>query len=87
MPKSIIKEEFKSTLVVFNGGGQKLLGEREDIDVLAVMALESQNRNLINLFEYLPSLEELKSAQFETQIKKNDAVAIKRKVERKVEPK
>jgi hypothetical protein len=87
MPKSIIKEEFKSTLVVFNGGGQKLLGEREDIDVLAVMALESQNPNLINLFEYLPSLEELKSAQFEAQIKKNDAVAIKRKVERKVEPK
>lgn len=87
MPKSIIKEEFKSTLVVFNGGGQKLLGEREDIDVLAVIAQESQNASLINLFEYLPSLEELKSDQFESQIKKNDAVASKRKVERKVEPK
>lgn len=86
MPKSTIKEEFKSTLVVFNGGGRKLLGERDDIDVLAVMAIESQNPNLLKLFEYLPSLEELKSAQFETQLKKSVAVA-GRKVGRKVDQK
>lgn len=74
MPKSVIKEEFKSTLIVFNGGGRKTLGEREDIDVLAIMALESQNPDLLKLFEELPTLDELKKSQVESQLKKSDAV-------------
>lgn len=87
MPKSEIKEEFKTTLIAFNGGGRKTLGERDDIDVLAIMALESQNPELIKLFEVLPTLQELKSDQVESQLKKSDAVATKVLKARKTEEK
>lgn len=76
-PISEIKEEFKSTLIVFNGGGQKTLGERDDIDVLAILAHKSQNPNLLKLFKFLPSLQELEQAKVESQLKKSPAVASK----------
>ena len=58
-----------------SGGGRKPLGQRDDIDKLATMAHESQNPNLISLFEYLPSLEELKKGTVADVLKKSaDAV-------------
>ncbi len=73
MPLSKIKQEHLSTFIAFNGGGRKLLGERDDIDVLAIMAHESRNQNLIKLFEVLPPLAELKKARLEGELKKTAA--------------
>lgn len=73
MPLSKIKDEFKSTFIAFNGGGRKLLGERDDIDVLAIIAHESQDKTLLVLFEELPPLAELKKARVEASLKKSPA--------------
>jgi hypothetical protein len=77
MPKSVIKEEFKTTLIAFNGGGSKALGERDDIDALAIIARKSNNPNLLKLFKVLPSLQELQTDEVEKQLKKKDAAAIR----------
>lgn len=70
MPKSKIKEEFLGTVVAFGGGGPKPLGERDDIDRLAIIAQESQDKSLLNLFEVLPSLHELKEEATDAAIEK-----------------
>lgn len=74
MAQAKIKEEFKSTFIAFNGGGKKLLGERDDIDVLAIMAHESRNPTLLNLFEVLPPLADLKKARLDSELKKSGVV-------------
>jgi hypothetical protein len=78
-----IKEESKSAVVAFGNSGLPL-GQRDDIDQLARIALESQNPNLLFLFESLPTLEELKKAEFEGGLKKIGAV-IKTAAEKKAE--
>lgn len=78
MPLSKIKEEYKSAFISFNGGGKIKLGERQDIDQLAILALESRNPNLTKLFSYLPTLEELKKSSLESALKKS-AVVVKSK--------
>lgn len=84
MPLSKIKDEFQSAVIVFNGGGKIKLGERQDIDQLAILALESKNPNLTKLFSYLPSLQELKKANIDSELKKS-AVVIKPKTVSKKE--
>ena len=69
MSLSKVKDQFKDKLVVFNGGGKKTLGEREDIDQLAILAIESKDRTLLELFETLPELEVLKKAKTDTELK------------------
>lgn len=53
-----IKEEFKSTIIGFNGSGLPL-GERNDLDKLAEMAL--QNPALANLFVSAPNADQIKA--------------------------
>lgn len=63
-----IKEEFKKTIIAFGGGGKVALGERKDLDKLAILAHESRDPTLLNLFESLPSLEELKRKSTDRQL-------------------
>lgn len=74
MPLSKIKNEFLNKRVAF-GKTAALLHEREDIDDLAIMAHESQNKDLLKLFETLPALDVLKKARTEKQLKRNVAAA------------
>lgn len=64
MALSIIKEKHKKTVVAF-GSNSLPLGEREDIDELAILAHESKSKRLIDYFEFLPSLGELKKKQLD----------------------
>lgn len=57
-----IKKEHATTVVAFGNSGLPL-GERDDVDQLAIIAQESQNPNLLNLFEVLPPLDQLKKTK------------------------
>jgi hypothetical protein len=58
-----IKKEFKKTVIGFNNSGLPL-GERDDLDVLAKIAQESQNPELLKLFDgELPSVSKLKKVK------------------------
>lgn len=90
MPFSKIKTEFFNKRIAFGKKSDLPLGERQDIDDLAVIAIESQDRSLLRLFEKLPDLtqlkkqktdEALKQAELQRQIaenKKKDAPVTKR---------
>ena len=69
MPLSTIKRNYKSAVICFGNSGLPL-GQRDDIDDLAIMAHESNNPNLLKLFQELPSLEALKKARVEKQLQK-----------------
>lgn len=58
MALSKIKDQYASTVVAFGNSGLPL-GQRDDIDDLAIMAHRSQDPTLLELFETLPSLDEL----------------------------
>lgn len=78
MPLSKIKAEFKDKKIAFGKGrSDKPISEREDIDDLAIIALESQDRSLLRLFEKLPELSDLKRIKTDDAIKVAD---IKRKI-------
>lgn len=78
-----IKQEHKDTFIAFGGGGALTLGQRTDIDRLAVIALESGDKSLLELFEQpMPSLQELKKQQTDADLKKSPVV-IKRTEEKK----
>jgi hypothetical protein len=63
-----IKKEFKGKYVAF-GSGNKPLGERDDINDLAIMAIESQDPTLLELFESLPdNVAGLKKAKTDAQL-------------------
>lgn len=64
-----IKEDKKDTVVGFAGSGLPL-GQRSqsDINHLAILAQESNNPTLIQLFDELPSLEDLKRQRTDTQL-------------------
>lgn len=69
MPLSTIKNKYFNKRVAF-GKTAAPLYKREDIDDLAIIALESGNKNLIDLFEVLPELSVLKKAKTDAQLKK-----------------
>lgn len=69
MPISKIKEAHSKKYVAF-GKNAKPLGERDDIDDLAILAHESGDESIIERFEVLPSLDELKKAKTDKQIAK-----------------
>jgi hypothetical protein len=63
-----IKKEFKKTVIGFNNSGLPL-GERDDLDVLAKIAQESQNPELLKLFEgELPSISKLKKVKTDKEL-------------------
>lgn len=58
MAKAKIKAEFKGLQIGFNNSGVPL-GLRDDIDVLAKIAIDSNDTYLKSLFETLPGEKEL----------------------------
>ncbi len=64
MALAVIKAEHLNKRVAF-GKSATPLHTREDIDDLAILAIESKDRTLIELFKYLPTLAELKRAKME----------------------
>lgn len=68
MALSKIKEGSRSAVIAFGNSGLPL-GQRDDIDQLAIIAHESNNPSLKAHFEYLPPLAELKKARFEAELK------------------
>lgn len=69
MPLSKIKNKYLNKRVAF-GKTAAPLHNREDIDDLAIIAHESGNKNLIELFETFPPLDVLKKAKTESQLKR-----------------
>jgi len=74
MPLSKIKNIYLNKRVAF-GKTAAPLYKRDDIDDLAIIALESNNQNLIRLFEFLPELSVLKKARTDAALKKDAPVA------------
>lgn len=64
-----IKNEFLGKRVGFNNSMAPLY-KRKDIDQLAIMAIESNNPNLMKLFDSLPELSILKKAKVEAELKR-----------------
>jgi hypothetical protein len=60
MSKIKIKDEFKGVQIGFNGSGLPL-GMRNDVDVLAQIAIDSQDESLLSMFENLPTAAEIQS--------------------------
>lgn len=75
MPLSKIKPEHAKKYVGF-GTKTGNLGDRDDIDDLAIIAHESQDPSLLDLFESAPSLDDLKKAKTEGQLKPKTGAAI-----------
>jgi hypothetical protein len=65
-----IKKEFQNKRVAF-GKSAAPLSKREDVDELALIAMESQDHSLLNLFEYLPPLDILKKTRVESQLRRD----------------
>ncbi len=57
-------------MIAFNRGGGRPLGQRDDIDKLAILAHESGDPSIKRFFSTLPSLEELKRAKVESELKR-----------------
>jgi hypothetical protein len=53
-----IKKEYASTVIAFGNSGLPL-GQRDDLNELAIIAHQSQDPSLLELFDTLPSLEDL----------------------------
>lgn len=65
-----IKQEYKATQIGFNNCGIPL-GFRDDLDVLARIALDSNDATLLNLFETAPTYEQLQQLQGEKFLQQN----------------
>lgn len=65
-----IKNEYLGRRIGFNKSMAPLY-KRDDIDQLAIMAIESKNPNLIKLFEELPELSVLKKAKVDQELKRD----------------
>jgi hypothetical protein len=77
MPQAKIKEEFKTTFIAFGGRGYLELGQRDDIDQLAIMAIESQDNSLLQFFEQpMPSVDQLKKAKTDAELLQNPNVPV-----------
>ncbi len=59
-----IKKQFESTIVAFGNSGLPL-GKRNDILDLAIIAQQSQDPSLIQLFEELPPLADLQNQKIQ----------------------
>jgi hypothetical protein len=68
MTKAVIKEEFKHVQVAFNNSGLPL-GMRDDIDVLAQIAIDGNDEYLKGLFEVLPQGKDLLESKGEEFLK------------------
>lgn len=62
-----IKKKYETTVIAFGSSGLPL-GKRDDLDALAIIAHESNDQKLKDLFEELPSLADLKKAKVEKEL-------------------
>ena len=62
-----IKETAKEKIIAYNGRALPL-GQRSDYGELAIIALESGDTSLLEVFETLPTLEELKKQKVEQSL-------------------
>jgi hypothetical protein len=69
VPLSKIKKEFFNKRVAFNKSAAPL-GQRTDIDTLAILAYESGDKSLLRLFDQLPELAVLKKTKTESDLKR-----------------
>lgn len=79
-----IKPKFKSIKVAF-GKSAKPLGVRDDLLELAIIARSSNNQTLLNYFDKLPSLDELKREKLESSLSQS-GVSFKKPVDIKQKP-
>lgn len=85
-----IKKEYLNAVVGFNGSA-KPLGQRNDIALLAEIALQSGNKNLLKYFKKIPTLQDVREIKGEQFLKKNSlirktaAVKAKKEAEAKTE--
>jgi len=73
-----IKEEFKSTIVGFNGSGLPL-GDRKDLHLLAEMA--QYDKNLARVFEELPTPDQIKAYKEELFLQNHPVSEVESKSE------
>ena len=59
-----LKDEYKDAIVGFNGSGEPL-GQRDDLPVLAEMAVRANDKELKKYFDELPTLAEIDAAKSE----------------------
>lgn len=64
----VIKKDFLNKRVAF-GKSAAPLHKRDDIEELAIIAIESQDPTLLRLFESLPALAALKKKKTDRQLK------------------
>ena len=57
-----LKEEHKDRVIGFNGSGLPL-GQRNDLKDLAEIAVKSNDKSLLELFEELPTLAEIEKSK------------------------
>ena len=62
-----IKETAKEKVIAYNGRALPL-GQRSDYSELAMITLESNDPSLLEVFETLPTLEELKKQKLEQRL-------------------
>lgn len=74
MALATIKDEYRTKRIGFNGSAAPLY-KRDDIDDLAIMAITSNNPNLLKLFDALPELSVLKKMKVEKLLGRVAAVA------------
>jgi hypothetical protein len=85
MSKIKIKNEFKAVQIGFNGSGLPL-GMRDDLDVLAQIAIDTKDESLLSMFENLPSATEIKSEAGDKFLEENPIIEPQPISEKKVEP-
>lgn len=82
MAKAKIKAEYKELQIGFNNSGVPL-GMRDDINVLAKIAIQSNDSYLKSLFEVLPSEKELDEQAGEEFIEKMAVTPTKKNADEK----
>jgi len=80
MVQATIKEEFKNKRLAF-GKSANPLYKRSGIEIneLAIIAHESKDKSLLQLFETFPTLAELKKTKTDQQLKEAVGAAVKKR--------
>lgn len=66
-----IKKEYENTIVGFNGSGLPL-GKRKDLDILFGIAQKSGNKELLKLFEEIPTPKDAEAKKVDSFLKKTE---------------
>lgn len=69
-----VKEQYKDRVVGFNGSGLPL-GKRTDLKDLAEIAIKSNDKILLELFEELPTIAEIEKSKSKNFLERTDESA------------